>query len=110
MQDVLCLSSSSNIPISLQRLIRDAFQCKICLTAPMTPPVMLSKCCKSIIGCESCVNQWYSGEDALTKTCPNCRIERGYSETMLLRGLDSFLMETKEVVQLRAQCHASDSG
>ncbi len=103
MQDVLCLSSSSNIPLGLQRLIRDSFQCKICLAAPITPPVMLSKCCKTIIGCESCVNQWYSGDDALTKMCPNCRVERGYSETMLLRGLDAFLIETKEVIQLRSQ-------
>ena len=45
MQDVLCLSSSSNIPLGLQRLIRDSFQCKICFAAPITPPVMLSKCC-----------------------------------------------------------------
>ena len=46
------------------------------------------------------VNQWYSGDDALTKKCPNCRVERGYSETMLLRGLDDFLIETN---QLRSQ-------
>ena len=98
--EVLHLSSSSKVPIALQRLIKDAFQCKICLSAPITPPVVMSKCCKCIIGCEHCINQWYSGEEALTKRCPNCRAERGYSSTMLLRGLDSFLTETKGVFQL----------
>ena len=59
----------------------------------------MSKCCKSVIGCERCVNAWYTGPEALTKTCPACRAERGYSETMLLRGLDSFLLEIKKVIQ-----------
>ena len=59
----------------------------------------MSKCCKSVIGCERCVNAWYTGPEALTKTYFTCWAERGYSETMILRGLDSFLIEIKKVVQ-----------
>lgn len=90
-QEIWHLNEKSKLPMGLQRIIRDAFQCKICLSVPINPPVIMSKCCKVIIGCEACVNGWYTGTEALTKTCPSCRIERGYSETMVLRGLDSFL-------------------
>ena len=98
-QDIWHLNETSKVPMGLQRIIRDAFQCKICLSIPIQPPVMMSKCCKVIIGCETCVNGWYTGSEALTKTCPSCRTERGYSETMVLRGLDSFLREVKKVIQ-----------
>ncbi len=95
------LSASSNVPLGLKRVIKDTFQSKICLMVPINPPVVMSKCCRCIIGCEKCVNNWFSGEDALTKACPNCRAKRGYSETMLLRGLDVFLTDVKNVFQLR---------
>ena len=98
-KDILHLNENSKRPMGLQRLICDAFQCKVCLAIPIKPPVIMSKCCKSVIGCERCVNAWYTGPEALTKTCPACRTERGYSETMILRGLDSFLLEIKKVVQ-----------
>ena len=91
-QDIWHLNEKSTVPIGL---LRDAFQCKICLKIPIQPPVIMSKCCKVIIGCETCVNCWYTGSEALTKTCPSCRMERGYSETMVLRGLDSFLQRLK---------------
>ena len=42
---------------------------------------------------------WFSGTDALTKGCPSCRADRGYNETMLLRGLDDFLAQIAKVVQ-----------
>ena len=61
--------------------------------------MIVSKCCKTILGCESCVNRWFSGNDALTKDCPLCRSERGYTETMLVRGLDGFLQEILSVIQ-----------
>ena len=96
-QDILHLNE--NIPVGLQHIIRDAFQCKICLTIPVKPPVIMSQCCKVIIGCEICVNGWYTGPEALTKTCPSCCTEYGYSETMVLGGLDSFLLEVKKVIQ-----------
>ena len=89
--DVMALSKDTPIPLGLKRLLRDTFRCIICRTVPVQPPVIVTKCCKKILGCETCVNHWYSGDEALTKTCPACRAERGYNETMLLRGLDDFL-------------------
>ena len=98
--DMLSLQHSANrIPLGLLKIIRDSFKCCICHAVPMTPPVIVAKCCKSIVGCESCVNEWYSGIDALTKDCPKCRAERGYNETLLLRGLDDFLMQIREAIR-----------
>ena len=97
--DILHLNERSKVPVALQRLMRDAFQCKICLCTPTRPPVIMSKCCKSILGCERCINEWFNGPDALLKACPACKTERGYSETLMLRGLDSFLTEVKSVIQ-----------
>ena len=51
---------------------------------------------KTILGC---LNSWYSGQEALTKTCPSCRAERGYNETMLLLGLNDFLTEIRKAIQ-----------
>lgn len=45
------------------------------------------------------MNHWYSGDEALTKTCPACRADRGYNETMLLRGLDEFLIGVRQAIQ-----------
>ena len=39
------------------------------------------------------------GPSALTKTCPSCRVKRGYNETMLLRGVDDFITEVQIVIQ-----------
>lgn len=93
------LNEKSKLPVGLYRIVRDAFQCRICFCVPIRPPVVISKCCKVIIGCERCVNGWYTGTEALTKTCPSCRAERGYSETMILKGIDNFLTEVKKVIQ-----------
>ena len=46
-----------------------------------------------------CVNRWHSGDEALTKTCPACRADRSYNETMLLRGLDEFLIGVRQAIQ-----------
>ena len=54
--------------------------------------------CKVILGCESCVNEWFSGEEALTKKCPACNCVRGYNETLLLRGLNEFLTDIRRIV------------
>ena len=41
----------------------------------------------------------HAGEEALTKSCPACRMERGYNKTiMILRGLDDFLIQAKKCV------------
>ena len=45
------------------------------------------------------MNHWYSGDEAITKTCPACRADRGYNETMLLRGLDEFLIGVRQAIQ-----------
>ena len=96
--DMMHLDRETKIPLSLRRIIRDAFKCKICLSVPINAPVIMTKCCKTILGCERCVNEWYSGEDALVKKCPSCRVERGYNETMILRGLDEFLLSIECVM------------
>ncbi len=106
--DILHLNEKSKLPIGLQRIIRDTFQCKVCLRIPMKPPVIMSKCCKVVIGCDRCVNAWYTGPEALTKTCPSCRAERGYSETMILRGQDNFLTEVKKVIQTEDEKDAEE--
>ena len=108
-QDIMHLNSQSKLPLGIVRLLRDAFQCKICLEIPVKPPAIISKCCKTIIGCEECVNKWYSGTDALTKMCPSCRTERGYSETFVLRGIDVFLLEMKKVMDCESKVDDTES-
>lgn len=93
------LDSSSRLPISFKKLIIGHFQCKICQQI-IVPPAIATQCRQSILGCSSCVNKWYSGEEALTKTCPACRADRGYNGTMILRGLDQFLIDVKKVCEL----------
>ena len=100
------LTEKAKLPIGLERVLRDVFQCKICLSVPITPPVIMSKCCKTLIGCEGCVNSWYSGPDALTKCYISCCAERCYSEMMLLRGLDNFLGEVGAVLQVEEEKRA----
>ena len=97
-KEILHLNEKPKLPVGLYCILRDAFQCKVCLSIPMNPPIIMSKCCKTIIGCGKCVNLWYTGPEALTKNCPSCRAERGYSETMLLRGLDTFLEEVHQAI------------
>ena len=45
------------------------------------------------------MNRWHSGDEALTKTCSACRADRGYNETMLLQGLDEFLIGVRQAIQ-----------
>ena len=85
MPQITNLTQMSNVPIALIRTMQETFKCRICLSVPIKPPILVSKCCKVILGCESCINQWYSGPEALTKQCKH---ERGYNETQLMRGLD----------------------
>lgn len=75
----------------------DTMKCTICMAVPIKPPIIITKCCKNMLGCEACVNTWFSGPDALTKPCPLCKSERGYNETMVLRGLDAFLTEISKL-------------
>ena len=88
--------SNSLIPLGLKKLLQDSLKCHICQAVPFIPPIVMAKCCKSILGCEACVNGWYSGPEALNKTCPRCRAERGYNETMTLLGLDELSIGVKQ--------------
>ena len=103
LDEVTSLTKDTRISLGLKRAIRDTFKCLICHRVPIVPPVIVTKCCKTILGCSTCVNTWYSGEDALTKTCPACRSERGYNETMLLRSLDGFLKDVREAIQVEEE-------
>ena len=89
-QELIHIDNMSKIPLGLKKMLSETFQCKTCCGI-IHPPVILTKCCKTIVGCERCVNSWFSGDDALVKSCPVCRADRGYNETMVLRGLDDFL-------------------
>ena len=95
---VVNVTKEVNVPLPLVRMMQETFKCTICHEVPAKPPLIVSKCCKIIIGCDSCVNKWYSGPDALVKPCPACRHERGYNETMMLRGLDGFLEKTGQLI------------
>lgn len=90
-EKIMSVTKDSTIPLGLKMILRDTLKCRICLSAPIVPPVVITKCCKVLLGCELCVNGWYRGDDALTKPCPACKHERGYNETMILRGLDELL-------------------
>ena len=90
LKDIMTVNKDTPLPLGLQKVLHDTFKCSICQQT-VRPPVIITKCCRSLLGCSECVNTWYSGEDALTKQCPRCRAERGYNETMVLLGQESFL-------------------
>jgi len=92
----LTKDTECDLPMGFRKLLKDTFKCNICQCCPITPPVIVTKCCKNILGCQVCVDTWYSGEDAVTKTCPICRHERGCYETMVLPGLSSFIEGIKK--------------
>lgn len=95
--DMMSLTADTNLPIGLRRVLRDTFKCQICHIVPVRPPVIVTKCCRNILGCQSCVDTWYSGSEAMTRTCPMCRAERGCNETMVLRGLTDFMESIRKI-------------
>ena len=95
---MMTLNSTSPVPLGFKRVIKDTFKCMICHCVPIKPPVIVTKCCKQLLGCQDCVSTWFSGDDALTKSCPLCRSERGYSDTMVLRGISEFLTQIGKVI------------
>ena len=57
----------------------------------MKPPIIFALCCKTIVGCQGRVDEWFTSakrETVLSKSCPACRGDRGYSQTVRLKGLD----------------------
>lgn len=85
------------LPLGLSTLLFDAFRCHICKDSPITPPAIFAHCCTKILGCKTCVNQWYKGEDAMEKTCPLCRNERGVADTVKINGLDELLLKLNDI-------------
>ena len=77
------VTDGMSVPVGLRSVLFDTFRCAICQSTPMVPPIIFAKCCKSILGCQSCVDTWYCGADGqTTRTCPRCRSEQAYVETM----------------------------
>ena len=97
MADIMSLNANTNLPIGLRRVLQDTFKCQICHSVPVRPPVIVTKCCRNILGCQQCTNTWYSGPEAMSKTCPMCRADRGCNETMILHGLTDFMDSIKKV-------------
>ena len=98
LENLIKVDKWSKIPIGIRIALTDTFQCRICQST-IVPPVISTKCCKIILGCETCVNEWYSGDEALTKSSPSCRAERGLADTMALRGMDDFLRDIKDLLE-----------
>ena len=97
--EMMTLTADCSMPLGLKRVVNDTFKCCICHVIPVKPPIIVTKCCKNMLGCQECVNTWYSGPDAMLKTCPICRAERGCNETMVLRGLTEFLESIRKIYE-----------
>ena len=97
------LKQEDKVPVALKKLLHDAFTCHICQSTPMTPPLIFARCCKRVIGCQVCVDTWYRGDVGMTKRCPICRHDRGYSETFIIRGMDEFMNGIKPIFENRRQ-------
>ena len=97
--EMMTLTADCSMPLGLKRVVNDTFKCYICHVIPVKPPIIVTKCCKNMLGCQECVNTWYSGPDAMLKTCPICRAERGCNETMGLRGLTEFLESIRKIYE-----------
>ena len=48
-------------------------------------------CPMNLLGYQACVDTWYSGTEAMNRTCPMYCVEPGVNETMALRGLTEFM-------------------
>lgn len=85
------LAFKHRMPLGFLRELEHSFECCVCKKSPSTPPIIGCSKCGSPLGCKGCVDTWYSGQEALTKTCPKCRCERGLAHTFTLRGFDSLV-------------------
>jgi len=89
-------ASKRKFPYSLSTAIEECFECTIC-KQPLEPPIICCRLCSCIVGCQKCVNEWYGDRhDALVKKCPRCNCERGFANTFELKGLSSFIGESKK--------------
>lgn len=95
---LFAIEKTLKIPLSLRKLLTENFRCIICHSV-MKPPVIFSRCCKRVLGCERCIDTWYRGDGGLSRTCPQCRAERGYSDTSRVNGLDDFLNAVGKIME-----------
>lgn len=86
---ILAANGRISLPIGLASCLLETFKCSICHD-PINPPAIFGRCCKKIVGCQRCVDTWYHGEQGLSRTCPLCRGDRGYADTCIMNGLDTF--------------------
>ena len=86
LDEVFKITPETKVLLSLNKAIQDSFKCR----SVMVPPVIFAKCYCLIIGCSTCIKAWYSGTEALIKSCINCGMQRGYAETMQMAGLNEF--------------------
>ena len=102
---IMDVTPQLQLPLSLGLLtiIKETFKCHICLSSPLSPPAMFGRCCRQIIGCKSCTDQWYSGEEGITKQCPLCRCDRGFADSCAILGLDEFLSALANVINSSPQ-------
>ena len=94
---ILDVSPNLPMPVGLLAVIKETFSCHICLN-PISPPAIFGRCCRRVIGCQSCVNEWYRGEEGMSKQCPLCRGERGLADSTPILGLDDFLFACKRIL------------
>lgn len=94
---ILEVNNHLPLPFGFSSILYDIFKCSICLVSPITPPAIVGKCCKRIVGCQKCVDEWYQGDDRMLKRCPLCQGERGFADTMILLGIDDFLLAVANV-------------
>ena len=94
-------AKQGSVPSHFKQRLEDSLKCKICQVSPIKPPIIMAKCCTNIIGCQGCTDGWFSGPNALTKSCPICGTERGYANTARLHGLDELCeeVETSHLLQ-----------
>ena len=70
--DLMSVTANPTLPVGWRDLFCYTFKCQVCHAIPINPPVIIIKFCRNILRCEECVNTWYSGLDAMMKTCPVC--------------------------------------
>ena len=88
------ITKDTKVPFDIKELIVASLTCKICREIPIKPPVIFAPCCKNIVGCQECIDKWYASEnrsEVLSKACPVCITERGYSQTVRIHGIDDLL-------------------
>lgn len=89
--DIFEVNKHLPLPLGFASILYETFKCSICLVSPISPPAIFGRCCKRIVGCQKCIDEWYQGEDRMSKRCPLCQGDRGFADSMILLGIEDFL-------------------